>query len=357
MDSHGQDPNAGDSSDDGAIERPPSIGLDERRMHVRAYNYWASLLGSRLYPALDDFDPGALDDFGPHGVVLNFSDPAQPQLIFIGKALREECGLAEGIKRIADVPNRSLLSRLTDHYLEVIANRAPIGFEAEFVGRRGNNTMYRGILMPLSSDGETIDNIYGVINWKEVADPATTAALVVEVDRALAQRPTLVSMSPVWADSPSAQIGEEFYSLGGDGRSLPESYSPPEADELGSLGPDAGLDERLAAAREASRKAATALGRALALTYDLALAAEGDPLFPMLLAGEGIPQPSRVSMNTVVRLVLGADCDRAVVRGFAALLEQGLRHHIPQGMIEAFLEQQDGGLTALVAAARAARRR
>ena len=44
------------------IERPPSIGLDERRMHVRAYNYWASLLGARLYPSLDDFDPAALDD-------------------------------------------------------------------------------------------------------------------------------------------------------------------------------------------------------------------------------------------------------------------------------------------------------
>jgi hypothetical protein len=192
MDSHGQDPENGFGQDDSAIERPPSIGLDERRMHVRAYNYWASLLGSRLYPSLEDFDPAALDDFGPHGVVLNFTDPAQPQLIFIGKALCEECGLEQGITRIADVPNRSLLSRLTDHYLEVIANRAPIGFEAEFVNLRGNNTMYRGILMPLSTDGETIDNIYGVINWKELADAATTAALVVEVDRALAQRKTAV---------------------------------------------------------------------------------------------------------------------------------------------------------------------
>jgi hypothetical protein len=35
------------------------------------------------------------------------------------------------------VPSRSLLSRLTDHYLQIIANSAPIGFEAEFVGQRG----------------------------------------------------------------------------------------------------------------------------------------------------------------------------------------------------------------------------
>ena len=37
-----------------AMERPPEIGVDERRMHVRAYNYWVSLLGR---PPLS-FDPG-----------------------------------------------------------------------------------------------------------------------------------------------------------------------------------------------------------------------------------------------------------------------------------------------------------
>ena len=64
------------------------------------------------------------------------------------------------------MPSRSLLSRLTDHYMQIIANRAPIGFEAEFVNQRGENICYRGILMPFSSDGDTIDFIYGVINWK-----------------------------------------------------------------------------------------------------------------------------------------------------------------------------------------------
>ena len=87
------------------------------------------------------------------------------------------------------MPSRSLLSRLTDHYLQIIANCAPIGFEAEFVGQRGLNTLYRGILMPLSSDGEAIDFIYGVINWKEIADSDTARELAGEVDRALAAGP------------------------------------------------------------------------------------------------------------------------------------------------------------------------
>src|SRR3546814_2183242 len=67
------------------------------------------------------------------------------------------------------------------HYLQIIANRAPIGFEAEFVGTRGNSTRYRGILMPFSSDEDTIDFIYGVINWKELVDAETQKKLNAEV--------------------------------------------------------------------------------------------------------------------------------------------------------------------------------
>ena len=77
-----------------------------------------------------------------------------------------------------DVPSRSLLSRITDHYLQILANQAPIGFEAEFVKQRGRNVLYRGILLPFSSDDDTIDFIYGVINWKELADQHTTDELL-----------------------------------------------------------------------------------------------------------------------------------------------------------------------------------
>ena len=34
------------------------------------------------------------------------------------------------------------------------------------MNQRGEPICYRGILMPFSSDGDTIDFIYGVINWK-----------------------------------------------------------------------------------------------------------------------------------------------------------------------------------------------
>ena len=165
---------------------PPEIGQDERRMQVRAYNHWAGLLGKRSFPSIEDLDPEAQSDFGPHSVLLDFTGGIEnPAVPFLGARLAEECGTHEGIDTLDDVPSRSLLSRITDHYMQILANQAPIGFEAEFVNQRGATILYRGILLPFSSDDDTIDFIYGVINWKEMADQFTTDELLLEIDQAL----------------------------------------------------------------------------------------------------------------------------------------------------------------------------
>src|SRR5687767_9052475 len=124
MDSYREHPNDFDlssSSDSSPSEQPTiEIGSDERRMHVRAYNYWVSLLNGRDYPSIEDLEPGDVSDFADHSVLLDFTagrnDPSTP---YVGSAIREECGLDDGIKSIDQVPSRSLLSRLTDHYLQI----------------------------------------------------------------------------------------------------------------------------------------------------------------------------------------------------------------------------------------------
>lgn len=193
------------AADEPVMDPPPSIGTDERRMHVRAYNHWVSMLDGRAYPAIAELHPESVPDFGPHGVVLDFADGAgDPTIPFVGAALREEGGHDQPIRRVSDVPRGSLLSRLTDHIDEIIANHAPIGFEAEFVNQRGRYMMYRGILMPFSTDQQEIDAIYGVINWKEAPDDAVARALSAEVAQALETPPAAAAPGPVWADGPNA---------------------------------------------------------------------------------------------------------------------------------------------------------
>ena len=204
--------------DDIGREAPPSpVGQDERRMQVRAYNHWASLLQDRNFPAIEDLDFDALPDFGPHSVLLDFTSGVEnPAIQYLGAELAVECGSDGPIRALDDVPSRSLLSRITDHYMQILANQAPIGFEAEFVNQNGATTLYRGILLPFSSDDDTIDFIYGVINWKEVADQLTTDELLLEVDQALddsAEEAEIANHStdPVtdWADGPASVEGDD----------------------------------------------------------------------------------------------------------------------------------------------------
>lgn len=200
---------------------PEAIGQDERRMQVRAYNHWAGQLGERMFPLIDDLDPANCPDFGPYSVLLDFTAGIEnPAVQFLGERLAQECGGRGTIAHLSDVPPRSLLSRITDHYMQILANQAPIGFEAEFVNQRGVEILYRGILLPYSSNDETIDFIYGVINWKEMADQLTADELLLEIDQALElgndleveDEPQRRVADPVtdWADSPAHEAEDAF---------------------------------------------------------------------------------------------------------------------------------------------------
>jgi hypothetical protein len=358
------------------------IGTDERRMHVRAYNYWVSLLNGRDYPSIEDLEPAAVEDFAAHSVLLDFTagreNPATP---YIGTAIREECGLGETIASISEVPSRSLLSRLTDHYLQIIANRAPIGFEAEFVNQREEAICYRGILMPFSSDGDTIDFIYGVINWKRAeqgSDQPVGADVPMVEPEAVAPGIEISGLAEaedlIFEESPPAELAPPDPEEGRE-TEMPAIHfawedgplHDPDSDE--PLPPiqvdeDAGLADRLWAAREsadavkaADSRSRAALYRALSYAYDFALAAERQPEdYAELLEESGVKAQVRAPMTPIVKLVFGVDYDKSRLTEFAAALAYALRQGVEQGGFEHFVEKQVGGLKALVAAERQARR-
>ncbi len=384
---------------------PPVIGTDERRMQVRAYNFWASLLDERNFPAIEDLDPDALPDFGPHSVLLDFSSGIEdPSINFIGDKLVEECytSVDKLPQKLSDVPPRSLLSRITDHYMQIIANQAPIGFEAEFVNQQGVTILYRGILLPFSSDDESIDFIYGVINWKEMAPAADVDELVLEMDQAMeVEAPVLPRATDPeeitdWADGPAgtvdAPVEDEStlpspsFGLGQDDAEdeplelaheveLPEVAIPvaPIADLSVSIELDAAnevdevdmvLADWLAIAREMAQTAKsseertrTSLYEAVSRAYDFAVAAKEAPAeFAELLADAGLTVQERAPMTPVVKLVFGADYDKTRLTEYAAVLSWAKRTGVERGKLAEFLKQADGGLKAIIAAERDFRR-
>jgi hypothetical protein len=318
-----------------------AIGTDERRMHVRAYNYWVSLLDGRDYPSIEDLEPAGFGDFAANSVLLDFTAGCEgPATRYVGAAIRAECGLEDDVRTLADIPSRSLLSRLTDRYMQIIANRAPVGFEAEFVNQRGQPICYRGILMPLSSDGDTIDFIYGVINWKATERPPEAALAV----------PSIAIDPPEAATSDGSEVEE----AADDELVIPEIR----------LDDDAGLADWLCAARETAAEVKAADGRsraalykALSRAHDFAVAAQRDPEdYAELLEESGVKAQARAPMTPTVKLVFGIDYDKTRLTEFAAALAYAQRYAVPAGGFQALIEGQPGGLKALVAAERQARR-
>jgi hypothetical protein len=130
------------------------------------------------------------------------------------------------------------------------------------------------------------------------------------------------------------------------------------------LDEDAGLADRLWAARETAEsvkagegRTRAALYRALSLAYDFAVAADQSPdEYAELLEESGMKAQARAPMTPIVKLVFGIDYDKARLTEFAAALSYARRTGVAQGGFQQFIEQQPGGLKALVATERRARR-
>jgi len=281
------------------------------------------------------------------------------------------------------VPSRSLLSRLTDHYMQIIANRAPVGFEAEFENQRGETICYRGILMPFSSDGEAIDFIYGVINWKHVeggfsekpltanlpadeAGPAESEEPLELTDSVASDESRIELPAPVPEAVEASEVEEAPHTIEAH---VSWEDGPLNDDDAEVISPmvidaNAGLADRLCAARETAEtvkagegRTRAALYQALSLAYDFALAARDNAEeYAELLEESGVKAQVRAPMTPIVKLVFGVDYDKARLTEFAAALSYAQRQALGVGDFQSFIERQPGGLKALVAAERQARR-
>lgn len=371
-----------DYADDGAIDTPVAFGLDERRMQLRAYNYWASLLGNRTLPSIEDLVPGELEDFGSNSVLLDFTTGLDnPAIAYLGTALRQECDVDGSIAYINDVPARSLLSRLTDHYLQIVANEAPVGFEAEFINQRGIDILYRGILMPFSSDGETIDFAFGVINWKTLASRAEVEVLEEEFAQAMLESHPHRATQSLWDEGPSWQqdafaalAQEDLLDLAGMEAPANDDEAEDDDDDVASpvepatdtTAPDADapLADWLAIARDGADRVRSsearshaALYRAVSLAYDFALVARARAAdYGQLLADHGIKAQARSPMTAIVKLVFGTGYDKTRITEYATTLDHGLSIDLGVGQLADHLRSYPGGLKALVRDHRAMRR-
>jgi len=303
----------------------------EERLIMRFLACWEEAAGERPMPALNNFSGLSLEPFKPFSVLIDLQDGYDnPVIRHVGRAIVTLMGKDCRGQSPHDVPRRSILSRVTDHFYEVLANRAPIGFEAAFEDQNGGEIPYRGILTPLGEDGETITFILAVINWLgSEQPPAATTADIPETGAP--------NEEPAPNDAPSIETATDYPS--------PVYQGDPETDL-------AGLKN---AAQEAGRSR-SALYDLLADIYGFYQGAGQTSRYRNLLDDHGIRPQARAPFTAALKLVLGVDYDKTRITEYAAAMTFAARNNLDHDRFRHALETTPGGLKSMVRAERAARR-
>ena len=153
---------------------PEDMGsVKDRALVTRAYEEWAAGAAIGRFPDWQDVlqcGNGALQQ---HALAIRIDDNfRQSPILHIGSELTREMGGQTLPIVIKEVPSLSLLSRITEHALEPIANLAPIGFEAEFEDDGGRHLAYHAIVLPCTGDSGIVDTVVGFIGFKVVSEAA-----------------------------------------------------------------------------------------------------------------------------------------------------------------------------------------
>jgi hypothetical protein len=307
----------------GLGEEPVYAFGRERRMHARAYDYWVSLLRGRRMPCINDVDPDRTAQFDERSVLVDLpAGGGSPVIAYLGDDLREESEVSAPRPTLADIPPNCLLAELLRRFPDIVAHQAPVGFEAEFMGRDETRLLHRGILLPFADENGDLTSVYGVMSWKQVAAVQPEPNLAAAIDSAMASR----ASAPVvcaWGDGPGAAL------------TVSESL-PPQP-----------LDQQLAAARTWAALAVTdrtrgqaSLHAALGAAYDYLLAA----------------RDSALTARKVITLVFGEDLRRSERVRLTAVLNHAVRLGLGPGRVGTWLDNHGGGYRAVAMAERQARR-
>ena len=322
-------------------------------MHVRAYNYWVSLLDGRDFPSIEDLEPERRRRISRRTACCSISPAAATTRRCPISAPRSatNAGSTKTCARIADVPSRSLLSRLTDHYhadhrqpradrlrgrvreparREHLLSRHP---DALLVGRRHDRFHLRRDQLEDASSGAAATRRAGRATPEPMPDEPLEAC---SRDRRVAERCRRASArgrGPIAervrrrcaadADEPDDRLdGPIRLGTADRRRAIADDCRARRSTRMPALptacGPRARPPRRSRPARAAP--APRSIGRCRWLMISPSPRSAIPDEYAELLEESGVKAQARAPMTPIVKLVFGIDYDKARLTEFAAAL-------------------------------------
>jgi hypothetical protein len=139
----------------------------ERRLVLRLLGYWQQLRGDRSYPALSEIDQAAIAADWPDCVLIERREPNSSSIFrHVGQHLLPPDWASPEGQPMADTPKGTLLQPATAFMAMVLTKEVPVSIGGQYETINKGPVLYRAILMPLSSDGRTIDGLFGGTNCR-----------------------------------------------------------------------------------------------------------------------------------------------------------------------------------------------
>lgn len=268
----------------------------ERRLHLRAFDYWHGLNLGRDFPLFSDLTPEGLSPYKDNALLLVYTEES-PVVRFCGSSLQTILGDSVRMGEPFEGAQSSAFAEALVQRFQTREGRTQAA-EFEFVE---DPIECRGIILPFSAKGDGAQFVMVVVNHRRRSDAAAAvSALAVRAQKC-------------------AQLGAEVFH------------------------PD--------------RSSRQGLYSALAQTYAFHLDASRDPVaYRKYLRGEGLRQQKRAPFTPALKLTFGKSYDKTRITEYAAALSYAARNEVSPERFVDFLTHVPGGIKGCVQSERVQRR-
>lgn len=146
---------------------PPSSRFAIKRFE-HALAYWDGKRAGRAMPSRRDIRPIEIPHVAANIVLIDvLHDPLDFRYAYIGEAVIARIELDYTGMRFTDIPHQRAGSRVWRAGVRLVREAMPFYSDIPYVGPDAFVEAYQDLYMPVSDDGETVDMIFGVIEFEQ----------------------------------------------------------------------------------------------------------------------------------------------------------------------------------------------
>ncbi len=145
------------------------MSAEEHRYHTRLQGYWDKIRGDKAFPRENDVNPDELQDIWDSCFLISIDDVTRRagyRYSYIGQDLVAAYGSDAGSPDINATLHSTDNAPMMRKFDEVVASKAPVVDEAEFMNQKQLNIRYRMCILPLGTHDGVVTHLLGCMRWK-----------------------------------------------------------------------------------------------------------------------------------------------------------------------------------------------